>query len=62
MLDAEQLEAVLRCNRRKVYELVNTGRLGRLSYSRTLLVDAREVRRFLREQTTWAASVDGGDS
>lgn len=52
VLDAEQVGAVLGVSRARVYDLVNAGLLGRLDYvPKAVLVDSREVRRFLREQT-----------
>ena len=51
VLDAEQARAVLRCGEKKLSELLSSGRLGRLGYSNTILIDSREIRRFLLQET-----------
>lgn len=59
VLDTEQLCDVLRVGANTIRDLVNSGRLGRLAYSQTaILVDSREVRRFLRDQTTYRSKED----
>lgn len=55
VLDAVQARAVLRCGEKKLHLLLQSGRLRRLAYSQTILIDSREIRRFLREETALAA-------
>lgn len=56
VLDTEQICDVLRVGERTVRDLVNSGRLGRLAYSQgNILVDSRELRRFLRDETVHTA-------
>lgn len=51
VLDSEQARAVLRIGRDKFNQLLASGRLRRLAYSRTTLIDSREIRRFLADET-----------
>lgn len=56
VLDTEQICDVLRVGERTVRDLVNSGRLGRLAYSQgNILVDSRELRRFLHDETVHTA-------
>lgn len=54
VLDSEQAANVLRISVEKVREFTRTGRLRRLLYTSDFLYDAREIRRFLREETAEA--------
>ena len=51
VLDEAQARAVLRCGEKKLRQLLQSGRLRRLAYSQAILIDAREIRRFLRQET-----------
>jgi hypothetical protein len=51
VLDASETRAVLRIGESKLRELLAAGRLQRLAYSATILIDSREIRRFLRDET-----------
>jgi len=51
VLDSDEVSDVLRINVNRVRELTRGGRLRRLSYSANYLYDAREVMRFLEEET-----------
>lgn len=55
VLDTADLMNVLRIGENRVRELVATGQLGRLRYSREIKVYRGEVLRFLRDQTGGAA-------
>lgn len=51
VLDVEQASNVLRVSVERVRELTKQGQLRRLRYTRQFLYDAREILRFLAEQT-----------
>lgn len=57
VLDVEQASNVLRVSVERVRDLTNQGQLRRLRYTRQFLYDAREILRFLEEQT----AVEGDD-
>lgn len=57
VLDVEQASNVLRVSVERVRDLTNQGKLRRLRYTRQFLYDAREILRFLSEQT----AADGDD-
>ena len=52
VLDVEQASDVLRVSVERVRELTKQGQLRRLRYTRQFLYDSREIRRFLRDQTS----------
>lgn len=56
VIDAEQMANVLRVSIERVRALTASGELRRLTYSRTLLYDAREALRFLEESTEEGAA------
>jgi len=52
VLNEAETRAVLRIGERKLRDLLAAGRLRRLAYSgREILIDSREIRRFLRAET-----------
>lgn len=51
VLDSDQARAVLRCGEQKLRQLLQSGRLRRLAYAQAILIDSREIRRFLRQET-----------
>jgi len=62
VLDADEVANVLRISRERVCELVNSGRLRRLEYSkRAVLIWADELRRFLADESDLSGPTTAAD-
>lgn len=62
VLDEAQARAVLRCGEKKLRALIQSGRLRRLAYAQAILIDAREIRRFLRAETERTPNASADES